>query len=152
MYVQEREWSTVEKLASRIINIRLYREYSFESELVCLYILNSPFLSLVFTARCWFRRLISKNICQKVPPNSFLGWQVVMSISDASTIVGEPLIQVISEHVNESSEPGETPALFTPPEPSPPWPVKTSWMEVENSRQWTVFQPPYLWWGRSQPP
>ena len=43
-----------------------------------------------------------------------------MSQSDASTIVGETLIQVISEHVNESSEPSETPALFTPPEPSPP--------------------------------
>lgn len=44
----------------------------------------------------------------------------MMSLSDASTIVGEPLIQVISEHVNESSEPSEMPALFTPPEPSPP--------------------------------
>ena len=43
-----------------------------------------------------------------------------MSHSDASTLVGEPLIQVISEHVNGSSEPSETPALFTPREPSPP--------------------------------
>ena len=43
-----------------------------------------------------------------------------MSHSDASTLVGEPLIQVISEHVNGSSEPCEMPALFTPPEPSPP--------------------------------
>ena len=43
-----------------------------------------------------------------------------MSHSDASTLVGEPLIQVISEHVNGSSEPSETPALFMPPEPSPP--------------------------------
>lgn len=60
VYVQERGlWSTVEKRASRIIIIRVYREYSFESVLVCLYILNSPFLSLVFTARRWFRRLIS---------------------------------------------------------------------------------------------
>ena len=60
VYVQERGlWSTVEKRASRIIIIRVYREYSFESVLVCLYILNSPFLSLVFTARRWFRRFIS---------------------------------------------------------------------------------------------
>ena len=59
--VQERGWSTVEKQGSRIINICPYREYislSFESELVCLYIFNSPFLSLVFTARHWFQHLI----------------------------------------------------------------------------------------------
>ena len=46
----------------------------------------------------------------------------IMSLSDASTIVGEPLIQVISEHVNEPSERSGTPVLFTPPEPSPPLP------------------------------
>ena len=33
--------------------------HCFETELVCLYILNSPFLSLVFTPWRWFRRLIS---------------------------------------------------------------------------------------------
>ena len=46
----------------------------------------------------------------------------IMSLSDASTIVGEPLIQVISEHVNEPSESSGTPVLFTSPEPSPSLP------------------------------
>ena len=45
-----------------------------------------------------------------------------MSLSGASTHVGESLIQVISETVNEPSEDSGTPAVFTPPEPSPPLP------------------------------
>ena len=37
-----------------------------------------------------------------------------MLLSDASTIVGESLIQVISEHFNEPRKSSETPVLFTP--------------------------------------
>ena len=62
VYVQERGlWSTVEKQVSRIINIRLYREYSFESVLVCLYILNSPFLSS-FVAVNKFMRPLTRSL------------------------------------------------------------------------------------------
>ena len=39
-----------------------------------------------------------------------------MSSTDAPTLVGEPLIQVLSESVNE---PSTTPEVFTPPSPSP---------------------------------
>ena len=51
----------VEKQVSRIINIRLYREYSFESVLVCLYILNSPFLSS-FVAVNKFMRPLTRSL------------------------------------------------------------------------------------------
>ena len=40
-----------------------------------------------------------------------------MSTTDASAHVGEPLIQVLSETVNEESM---TPEMFNPPSPSPP--------------------------------
>ena len=40
-----------------------------------------------------------------------------MSRTDAPTLVGEPLIEVISESVNE---PSTSPDLFTAPSPSPP--------------------------------
>ena len=40
-----------------------------------------------------------------------------MSSTDAPTLVGEPLIEVISESVNELST---SPDLFTAPSPSPP--------------------------------
>ena len=60
-----------------------------------------------------------------------------MSISDASTLVGESLITVISEHVNEPSEPSGTPALFTPPEPSPP-------LASENLMDGSGDRPPEL--------
>jgi len=40
-----------------------------------------------------------------------------MSSTDALTLVGEPLIQVIGE---TEHEPGTSPELFTPPSPSPP--------------------------------
>ena len=48
-----------------------------------------------------------------------------MSQSDAPTLVGELLIQVISESNNEPSEPNGTPALFTPRHRHPPWPART---------------------------
>ena len=60
-----------------------------------------------------------------------------MSLSDASTLVGEPLIRVISEQNNDTSEPSETPALFTPPEPSPP-------LASENLMDGSGERPPEL--------
>ena len=60
-----------------------------------------------------------------------------MSLSDASILVVEPLIQVISEQNNESSEPSGTPALFTPPEPSPP-------LASENLMDGSGERPPEL--------
>ena len=45
-----------------------------------------------------------------------------MTSTDASTHVGEPLIQVLSETVNEENA---SPELFTPPEPSPPLPSES---------------------------
>lgn len=42
-----------------------------------------------------------------------------MTSTDAPTLVGEPLIQVISETMNEESA---SPELFTPPDPSPSLP------------------------------
>ena len=58
-----------------------------------------------------------------------------MSNTDASTHVGEPLIQVLSETLNEESM---TPELFTPPEPSLPPPP----LESANLMDGTDFPPP----------